>query len=124
MRHLVDSKRPRYLAIKSELLARIERGTWPIGYRLPTEKELEEQYSVSRGTVRQALSELEHEGLLEVRHGSGAYVSGKRSNKSRSERLRNAQDRVVATAERGLTLDEIECELLKREKKLARKSRE
>jgi hypothetical protein len=38
--------------------------------------------------------------------------------------LRDAQDRVVATAERGLTLDEIESELLKREKKLTRKSRE
>ena len=39
--------------------------------------------------------------------------------------LRDAQNRIVATAERGLTLDEIESELLKREKKtLTRKSRE
>jgi hypothetical protein len=39
--------------------------------------------------------------------------------------LLDAQKRVVATAERGLTLDEIESELLKREKKsLTKKSRE
>jgi hypothetical protein len=37
--------------------------------------------------------------------------------------LRDAQDRVVATAERGLTLDEIESELLKREKKRVREVR-
>jgi Tfp pilus assembly protein PilP len=38
--------------------------------------------------------------------------------------LRDASGRVVATTEQGLTLDEIESELLKREKKLTRKSRE
>ena len=44
--------------------------------RLPAERELAGQYSVSRGTVRRALAELVAFGLVDVRPGSGAYVAG------------------------------------------------
>jgi GntR family transcriptional regulator len=58
-----------------------------------------------------AYSELEHEGLLELRHGSGAYVSGRRTKKSRSDRFRLAQERVRALVEKlqrdGLSEEEI-----------------
>ena len=59
-----------------------------------------------------AYSELEHEGLIELRHGSGAYVSAKRRTKSRAERMRHAQDRVRQVVERlqddGLSDEEIQ----------------
>ncbi len=42
---------------------------------LPSERELCEQYSVSRITVRQALAELEHEGLVYAQAGKGRYVA-------------------------------------------------
>ncbi|GAA2094126.1 FadR/GntR family transcriptional regulator [Brevibacterium salitolerans] len=45
------------------------------GQRLPPEPRLCEQLDVSRGALREALRELQGYGLIEVRHGSGTYVS-------------------------------------------------
>ena len=45
------------------------------GSRLPTEMEIAASYSVSRQTVRSALKELEDEGLIERRQGSGSYIN-------------------------------------------------
>lgn len=41
-----------YIAIRDELLARIEDGTYPVGSTIPTELELAEAYGVSRPTVQ------------------------------------------------------------------------
>jgi GntR family transcriptional regulator len=66
---------------------------------------------ISPNTVVKAYSELEHEGLLELRHGSGAYVSGRRGKKSKSDRFRLAQGRVRALVDKlqrdGLSEEEI-----------------
>ena len=43
--------------------------------RLTPERELANAYGVSRGTVREALNQLSSEGLVEIRRGSGTYVS-------------------------------------------------
>ncbi len=53
----------------------IEAGAYRLGDRLPAERQLAARFSVSRGTVRRALSELELAGLVRVRRGSGAYVA-------------------------------------------------
>lgn len=45
------------------------------GDRLPTEEELVERFEVSRSTLREALRLLEQDGVLEVRHGNGRYLS-------------------------------------------------
>ena len=70
-----DIKEPLYMTIKRDVLSKIERGTWVIGHRLPSEGELEKQYRVSRGTVRRALRELEVEGYITRRSGKGTFVT-------------------------------------------------
>jgi GntR family transcriptional regulator len=45
------------------------------GDQLPTEDELATEFEVSRSTLREALRLLEQDGLLEVRHGNGRYLS-------------------------------------------------
>jgi GntR family transcriptional regulator len=45
------------------------------GDRIPTEAELAERFVVSRGTVREALKLLEQDGLIDVQHGLGRFVS-------------------------------------------------
>jgi len=45
-----------------------------------------EQIVVSQTTAAKAHSELEHEGILELRHGSGAYIPGGRGIRNRAEK--------------------------------------
>jgi GntR family transcriptional regulator, transcriptional repressor for pyruvate dehydrogenase complex len=62
-------------AIAEDLRGQIASGAIPHGARLPAERDLAEQYRVSGPTVREALQGLNGMGLLDVRHGSGTYVS-------------------------------------------------
>ena len=58
----------------AQLRAQITAGEWPVGSRIPTEPELVEQLGVARNTVREAVRALAHNGLLDIRQGSGTYV--------------------------------------------------
>ncbi len=60
--------------IVSRIRGLIENGEFPEG-RLPSEPDLAAKMGVSRNTLRQALAELEMEGLLFRRHGSGTFVN-------------------------------------------------
>jgi GntR family transcriptional repressor for pyruvate dehydrogenase complex len=56
------------------LLSRIVRGVWKPGDKLPSERQLSEQMGMSRASVREAIRSLETMGLVDVRHGQGAFV--------------------------------------------------
>ncbi|MFI1399630.1 FadR/GntR family transcriptional regulator [Streptomyces sp. NPDC020681] len=58
----------------AQLRTQITSGAWPVGSRIPTEPELVEQLGVARNTVREAVRALAHNGLLDIRQGSGTYV--------------------------------------------------
>jgi DNA-binding FadR family transcriptional regulator len=58
----------------AQLRAQITSGEWPVGSRIPTEAELVERLGVARNTVREAVRALAHNGLLDIRQGSGTYV--------------------------------------------------
>src|SRR5277367_5974616 len=62
-------------AIAEDLRGQIASGALPNGARLPAERDLAERYQVSGPTVREALQGLSTMGLLDVRHGSGTYVT-------------------------------------------------
>lgn len=63
-----------YQDLARSLLDELASGRYPVGARLPAERELAATYNVSRPTVREAMIALEVQGLVEVRVGSGAYV--------------------------------------------------
>src|SRR5687768_5642512 len=69
----IETKRL-YRQIADQLRLLIEKGEFPLGSRLPAERELAQRLGVSRPSVREALIALEVEGLVEVRMGSGIYV--------------------------------------------------
>jgi DNA-binding FadR family transcriptional regulator len=64
-----------YEKVSQDLARQIARGDHPVGTRLPAERQLAQDFNVSRPTVREAIIALEVDGLVEVRKGSGVYVT-------------------------------------------------
>jgi GntR family transcriptional repressor for pyruvate dehydrogenase complex len=56
------------------LLSRIVRGVWRPGDRLPSERTLSDELSMSRASIREAIRGIEALGLIDVRHGQGVFV--------------------------------------------------
>ncbi|MBE1590515.1 GntR family transcriptional regulator [Nonomuraea angiospora] len=67
---------PTYLRIAEDLRRRIREGDPPAGAMLPSEADLARGYGVARGTVRQAVAELERTGLVASEAGRGRRVMG------------------------------------------------
>lgn len=65
---------PKYVEIYNQILKLIYDGMYPEGSKLPTENELSEELNVSRMTLRQSLSLLKEDGIIETKQGSGNYV--------------------------------------------------
>ncbi len=64
----------KYLQLRDIIYSKIESDEYSVGALIPSESELMERYKVSKATVRQALSELENEGVLRREQGRGTYV--------------------------------------------------
>src|SRR6266481_9476570 len=69
------SPTPLYTQIKDALRARILDGTYKPHQQMPSESETMAMFKVSRITVRQALGDLQKEGLIFKIHGKGSFVS-------------------------------------------------
>ena len=74
---MIDTKRTRLGSAEIASLIRrdIKAGELSAKERLPPERVLAENYQVARGTVREALNKLAEESLVEIRAGSGTYVT-------------------------------------------------
>jgi len=70
-----DSPIPLYQQIKETLRNGILDGTYAPHSRMPSESELQQRFDVSRITIRQALGDLQKEGLIFKVHGKGSFVS-------------------------------------------------
>jgi len=103
---------PLYLQLIQQIRHAIETGVLQPGDALPGLRALAQELVVSPNTIVKAYAELESGGLIEIRHGSGAYVAARRGLKPRVDRLRLAQDRVRALVARlradGLSDEELQ----------------
>jgi GntR family transcriptional regulator len=91
---------PVYLQIMQQVRHAVDTGVLQHGDPLPGIRTLAQELVVSHNTVAKAYSELQHEGLIDLRHGSGAYISARRGAAPPAEKVRRAQHRirvVVAT---------------------------
>lgn len=95
---------PLHHQIRQWLSSRIVSGEYPPGAQLPGDYELSELLGVSRGVVRQALSALRHDGLIERERGRGTFVSRPKTAQGLLNSLRGlAEDATL----RGQTVDSI-----------------
>src|SRR5919198_3011769 len=74
--------------IAAALRARIHRGDWAPGERLPSIPAMAAQYGVAKQTVQRTIDQLRIEGLLITRPGSGTFVRGTRRRLNRLSRGR------------------------------------
>jgi GntR family hexuronate regulon transcriptional repressor len=64
-----------YQQVAGAIATAIDQGRYTAGQRLPSERDLAEEFGISRPTVREAMIALEIRGLVETRQGSGVYVA-------------------------------------------------
>ncbi len=83
---------PLYYQLKEVLRQQIRAGHLAPHTAIPSEPELVARYHVSRATVRQALTELVHEGLLYRQHGKGTFVCEPRVQQTLSELTSLSED--------------------------------
>ncbi len=76
---------PKYYQLASILRDQIESGEWAPRTPIPSERQLEITYDVSRTTIRQALEYLERQGFLYREHGRGTFVSPQKLQKGMQE---------------------------------------
>jgi len=88
-----NEKTAKYIVIKQHICQKIESGQWPQHYKVPSENELTQQFSVSRMTARRALQELTEQGILVRTQGSGTFVATFKSQSSLLE-IRNISDEI------------------------------
>lgn len=100
---------PLYLQLMEQVKHAVETGALRAGDQLPTIRKLAEDLVMNPNTVVRAYRELEHEGILEVRHGSGAFI--KESSAARARLIQKAQTVMESTVGRLMSLGLTEEEL-------------
>src|SRR4051794_34532307 len=102
---------PIYLQLMEQVKHSIETGALRPGEQLPGIRPLAEELVINPNTVAKAYRELEHEGVIELRQGAGAFVSGNARTKELTNKFRAGQTIVAAAVERlrarGVSDDEI-----------------
>jgi GntR family histidine utilization transcriptional repressor len=89
-----DDERPLNERIKQFVLAKIDSGAWPEGYRVPSETELANAFGTARMTVHGALHDLATSGVLTRRPGAGTRVAPRKPQSTLLE-IRNIHDEIV-----------------------------
>jgi GntR family transcriptional regulator len=100
---------PIYLQLMEQVKHAIETGALRAGDQLPTIRALAQELVMNSNTVVRAYRELEHEGIVELRHGLGAFIT--ESVEERSKLMRKAQAVVQSAVERLRSLGATEEEI-------------
>lgn len=91
-----DNPLPLYKQVRARILDALYGGELPENSKLPSERELVDQFGVSRITVRQALKELVQEGHLQAQPGKGFYATGGSRKGYELELLRSFTETALA----------------------------
>jgi GntR family transcriptional regulator len=102
---------PIYLQLMEQVKHAIETGALRPGEQLPGIRPLAEELVINPNTVAKAYRELEHEGVIELRHGAGAFVAASARARRLTDKLRAGQTVVAGAVDqlraRGVSDDEI-----------------
>jgi len=83
---------PKYYQLASILRQKIEEGEWQPRSPIPSERQLEVMYHISRTTIREAIDSLVQQGFLYREHGRGTFVSPRKLQKGWMELTSFSED--------------------------------
>ncbi len=95
---------PIYLQIMEQIKHAVENGVLRPGEQLPGIRKLAESMVMNPNTVAKAYRELEHEGIVELRQGAGAFINENLNSKELIDRMQTARPVVDKAVERLLAL--------------------
>jgi GntR family transcriptional regulator len=103
---------PLYVQLMEQVKHAVETGALHPGDQLPTIRALAQELIMNPNTVVRAYRDLEHEGIVELRHGLGVFVSSSVSAKGKNGKvMRQAQNVVESAIERLRSLGVTEQEM-------------
>lgn len=85
---------PLYFQLKELIVEEIKSGLYPVDSLIPTEKELSEQFDISRTTVRQAITELVQEGWLYRIKSKGTFIARQKIKQDFLQRLETFREQM------------------------------
>lgn len=94
----IEQSLPKYMQVANHIRSQIVKGELKPGDEVPSERQIVEEWGVSRPTATKALSALRVEGLVEAQQGSGTFV------RAQSTLSRRARDRYALARVAGRTL--------------------
>ena len=102
---------PIYVQLMEQVRHSVETGALRPGDQLPGIRRVAEELVVNPNTVAKVYRELEHEGIIELRQGAGAFVAAGASSAGLADKLRRAQPAVAGLVQKltgmGLTEEEV-----------------
>lgn len=101
---------PIYLQLMEQIKHAVETGAVRAGEQLPTIRRVAEELAMNPNTVARAYRDLEREGIIEVRHGSGAYVA-ERLRAADVDAIRRTSQLMSKAVKEGRALGLVEPEL-------------
>jgi GntR family transcriptional regulator len=105
----VSSGVPLYVQLMEQVKHAVETGALRPGDQLPTIRALAQELVMNSNTVVRAYRDLEHEGIVELRHGLGAFIS--QSVSAKGKLMRQAQNIVQSAVDRLRSLGVTEQEI-------------
>lgn len=106
-----SSRVPLYLQLMEQIKHAMDIGTIREGEQLPTIRKVAEELVINPNTVAKAYRELEHEGVIDVRHGLGAFAAEPRTSSAKIKQIRKAGEVLRHALEKGTGLGLSESEL-------------
>jgi GntR family transcriptional regulator len=102
---------PIYLQLMEQVRHAVETGALRAGEQLPGIRKVAEELVINPNTVAKAYRELEHEGVVELRQGAGAFISENGEGAGLQDRMRQAmpviEDAIARLSALGLSEEEM-----------------
>ncbi|MGD0630739.1 MAG: GntR family transcriptional regulator [Terracidiphilus sp.] len=102
---------PIYVQLMEQIKHAADTGAIREGEQLPTIRKIAEELAMNPNTVARAYRELEREGVVEVRHGSGVFVAAPQASSAKTVEIRKAGETLRHAVQKGMELGLSESEL-------------